>query len=124
MEEFQPLPPLGTFYRPECYVSRPGEGAFEPSLDRTPEEAKAAMKKPFPPNLETIAAALTRDEIELSVVQEWAPFKLPDIEQGEWIGAMVRDHKTEKQTANALLLNPALDGHCPRCTQIHDKYHR
>jgi hypothetical protein len=124
MEEFQPLPPLGTFYGQECYVNLPGEEAFEPSLDRTPEEARVAMRKPFPPNLETIAAALTRDEIDYSVVQEWSPFKVPDIQRGEWIMAMIRDHKTAMHTANKLLLNPALDWHCPRCTKIHDKHHR
>jgi hypothetical protein len=47
-----------------------------------------------------------------------------DIKRGKWITEMIRDHKIAKHTANALLLYPSLEGHCPRCTQIHDKGHR
>jgi hypothetical protein len=49
---------------------------------------------------------------------------LPDIERGDWITAMIANHKVAKHTANALMLYPSLEDHCPRCTQIHDKGHR
>jgi hypothetical protein len=37
---------------------------------------------------------------------------------------MITDHRVTKHTANALMLYPLLEDHCPRCTQIHDKGHR
>jgi hypothetical protein len=93
-------------------------------LNRTPEQAAKAKRRPVPPNLETYAAALTRDEIDEATVVEWLPFRIPDIDRGDWINAMIADHKIAKHTANALLLYPSLDSHCPRCTQVHDPGHR
>jgi hypothetical protein len=93
-------------------------------INRTPVEAAKARRRPMPPNLETYAAALTRDEIDDDTVVEWSPFRIPDIHRGDWINAMIADHKIAKHTANALLLYPSLDLHCPRCTQVHDPFHR
>jgi hypothetical protein len=94
-----------------------------PLINRTPEEAAKARRMPMPPNLETYAATLTRDEINETVL-EWSPFRIPDINRGYWIDAMIADHKIAKHTANALLLYPSLDSYCPRCTQVHDPFHR
>jgi hypothetical protein len=52
-------------------VTRPGEGAFSQVLNKTPEQVAKAKRRPMPPNLETYAAALTRDEIDESTVVEW-----------------------------------------------------
>jgi hypothetical protein len=93
-------------------------------VNRTPEQAARARANPLPPNLETNAAALTRDEIDDTIVEEWSPFVVPGIKRGNWITAMIGDHKVAKHTANALLLYPLLKDHCPRCTHIHDKGHR
>jgi hypothetical protein len=123
-KDWKPLSPLGHYYGDNWFVHRPGEGAFSPVVNRTPEEATAARRNPRRPNLETYAAALTRDEIDLSTVLEWSPFMVKDINRGDWINAMIADHKIAQHTANALLLYPSLDLHCPRCTQIHDPYHR
>jgi hypothetical protein len=79
---------------------------------------------PKPPNLETYAAALTREERDKNILMEWGPFVPSDIDRGDWINAMIKDHKIAKHTANALLLYPLLKSHCPRCTQIHNPQHR
>jgi hypothetical protein len=76
------------------------------------------------PKLEMYAAALTRDEMDENIIMEWGPFVLSDINRGDWINAMIKDHKIAKHTANELLLYPSLESHCPRCTQIHDHRHR
>jgi hypothetical protein len=93
-------------------------------IDRTPEEAAKARRRPMPPNLETYAAALTRDKIDDDMVVEWSPFWIPDIHRGDWINAMIVDHRIAKHTANALLLYPSLDSYCPCCTKVHDPFHR
>jgi hypothetical protein len=66
---------------------------------------------PKPSNLETYAAALTRDKMDKNIIMEWGPFFPSDIDRGDWI--MIKDHKIAKHTANPLL-----------CTQIHDHRHR
>jgi hypothetical protein len=58
---WKPLEPLGPYYRESRFVPRRGEGAFSQVVNRTPEEAAKARRRPMPPNLETYAAALTRD---------------------------------------------------------------
>jgi hypothetical protein len=121
---FTALPPLGPYFVSDWFLDRPGEGAFDPVVNRTPAEAAEARKLPLPSNLECYAAALTRDELDKNVVREWAPFIVPDIERGEWIVAMLKNCKTAKHTAIALMLYPPMEGHCPRCTQIHDPRHR
>jgi hypothetical protein len=52
-------------------------------VNRTPEQAARARANPLPPYLETYAAALTRDEIDNTIVVEWSPFVVPDIERGD-----------------------------------------
>jgi hypothetical protein len=112
----------GALLRGQLVRAQAGRGSV---LARDQQEQEtAARRNPRPPNLETLAAALTRDEIDLSTVLEWSPFMIKDIDRGEWIDAMIANHKIAKHTANALLLYPLLESHCPRCTQIHDPYHR
>jgi hypothetical protein len=82
-KDWKPLPPLGHYYGDDWFVHRPGEGAFSPVVNRTQEQATAARRNPRPPNLETYAAALTRDEIDLSTVLEWSPFMIKDIDRGD-----------------------------------------
>jgi hypothetical protein len=79
---------------------------------------------PKPPNLETYAAALSRDKMDKTVVMEYGPFMPTDIDRADWIEAMIMDHKLAKHTANALLMHPSLESHCPRCTKIHNPWHR
>jgi hypothetical protein len=122
--DFQPLAPYGVYYGKSWIVPRRGEGPFSPLVNGMPEEAARARQEPLPPNLETYAAALTRDEIDETIVMEWSPFVVEDVDRGEWIQAMMADHKIGKHTANAMLLYPSLDDHCPRCTQIQDAGHR
>jgi hypothetical protein len=112
--EWKPLEALGPCYGESWFVSRPGEGAFLQVLNRTPEEAAKARRRPMPPNLKTYAAARTRDEIDDDTVVEWSMFRIPDINRGDCIDAMIADHKIAKHTANALLLYPLLDSHWPR----------
>jgi hypothetical protein len=119
-QEWKALPPLGK----DWFIEREGEGAFDPVINRTPAQAAAARLMPKPPNLETYAAALTRDEMDENIIMEWGSFVPSDIDRGEWINAMLKDHKIAKHTANALLLYPSLESHCPRCTQIHNPRHR
>jgi hypothetical protein len=88
---FKALPPLGPYFGSDWFLDRPGEGAFNPMVNRTPAEAAEARKLPLPPNLESYAAALTRDELDENVVKEWAPFIVPHIERGEWITAMLKN---------------------------------
>jgi hypothetical protein len=72
-----------TVLRRELVRPKTGEGAFLPLINyRTPEEAAKARRMPMPPNLETYAAALTRDEIDDETVVEWSPFRIPDIDKG------------------------------------------
>jgi hypothetical protein len=124
-DDFKALPPLGDYYGEDWFVHRRGEAAFSQVVNRTPEQAARARANPLPPNLETYAAALTRDDTrDESVVVEWSPFVVPDIERGDWITSMILDHRVAKYTANTLMLYPSLEDHCPRCTQIHDKGHR
>jgi hypothetical protein len=47
-----------------------------------------------------------------------------DIDRADWIEAMIKDHKLAKHTANALLMYPSLESHCPRCIEIHNPRHR
>jgi hypothetical protein len=122
--EWKPLELLGPYYGESWFVTRPGEGAFLQVLNRMPEQAAKAKRRPMPPYLETYAVALTRDEIDESTVVEWLPFRILDIDRGDWIDSMIADHKKAKHTANALLIYPSLDSHCPRCTQVHDPGHR
>jgi hypothetical protein len=79
---------------------------------------------PKPPNLETYAAALTREEMDENIIMEWGPFVPIDINRGDWISAMIKDNMLAKHTANTLLLYPSLESHYPRCTQVHDPCHR
>jgi hypothetical protein len=62
--------------------------------------------------------------MDKTVVLEYGPFMLTDIDRADWIEAMIKDHKLAKHTANALLMYPSLESHCPRCTEIHDPRHR
>jgi hypothetical protein len=123
-QEWKALPPLGPYYGKDWRIEREGEGAFDPLINRTPAQAAAARLTPRPPNLETYEAALTRDEMNEKIIMEWGPFVLSDIDRGDWINAMIKDHKIAIHTANALLLYPSLESHCPRCTQVHDPRHR
>jgi hypothetical protein len=123
-KEWKALPPFGPYYGKDWFIEREGEGAFHPIINRTPAQAAAARLMSKPPNLETYAAALTRDEMDETVVMEWGPFIPTEIDRGDWINAMIKDHKLAKHTANALLLYPSLESHCPRCTEIHDPRHR
>jgi hypothetical protein len=93
--EWKPLEALGPYYGESWFVTRPGEGAFSQVLNRTPEQAAKAKRRPMPPNLETYAAALIRDEIDESTVIEWSPFRIPDIERGDWIDAMIADQDSK-----------------------------
>jgi hypothetical protein len=101
-----------------------GEAPFAPLINRTLAQATIARQEPLSPNLETYAAALTRNEIDETIFMEWSPFMVKDTDRGGWIMAMIKDHKIAKQPANAMLLYPSLDDHCPRCTQIHDAGYR
>jgi hypothetical protein len=47
-----------------------------------------------------------------------------DIDKGDWIRELIKDHKLAKHTANALLLYSSLESHCSRCTELHDPRHR
>jgi hypothetical protein len=47
-----------------------------------------------------------------------------DIDRADWIEGMIKDHKLAKNTANALLMYPSLESHCPRCTEIYNPRHR
>jgi hypothetical protein len=47
-----------------------GEALFAPLINWMLEEATRARQEPLPPNLETYAAALTRDEIDETIVME------------------------------------------------------
>jgi hypothetical protein len=111
-DDFKALPPLGDYYVEDWFVHRRGEAAFSQVVNRTPEQAARARANPLPPNLETYAAALTRDDTrDESVVVEWSPFVVPDIERGDWITSMILDHRVAKHTANALMLYPSLEDH-------------
>jgi hypothetical protein len=55
-------------------------------------------------------------------ILEYGPFMPTDIQRANWIEAMIKDHKLAKHTANALMMYPSLESHCPWCTEIH--YHR
>jgi hypothetical protein len=123
-QEWKSLPPLGPYYGKDWFIEREGEGAFDPVINMTPAQAAAARLMPKPTNLEMYAAALTRDEMDENIIMEWGPFVPSDIDRGDWINAMIKDHKIAKHTANSLLLYPSLESHCPRCTQIHDHRHR
>jgi hypothetical protein len=79
------------------------------------------MKEPHL-DLETYAATITTDEID-GTVTEWAKFKVRDVERSRWIEDMVKDHKILKHTAHAFMVRPTLEGHCPRCTMVHDPTH-
>jgi hypothetical protein len=117
-KEWKALPLLGPYYGKAWYIKRQGESAFDPLINRTPAQAAAARHMPKPPNLETYAAALLRDEMDKTVVMEYGPFMPTDIDRADWIEAMIKDHKLAKHTANALLMYPSLESHCPRCTEI------
>jgi hypothetical protein len=123
-QEWKALSPLGPYYGKDWFIEREGEGAFDPVINRTPSQAAAARLMLKPPNLETNAAALTRDKMDENIIMEWGPFVPTDIDTGDWINAMIKDHKLVKHTANALLLYPSLESHCPRCTQVHDPRQR
>jgi hypothetical protein len=110
---------LGPYYGSDWYTTRPGEDAFQPVIDRTPEKAEKARTLPPPSNLETYAAAITRVKID-NKVAPWSPIMIPGVDRDSWIKAMVVDHKTPKHTAILLMLYPPLKGHCCRCSQIHD----
>jgi hypothetical protein len=114
----------GPYYGKDWFIEREGEGAFDPVINRTPAQAAAARLMPKPANLETYAAALTRDEMDESIVMEWGLFIPTDINRRDWINAMIKDHKLAKHTANSLLLYPSVESHCPRCTEVHDPRHR
>jgi hypothetical protein len=73
--KWKALPPLGPYYGKAWYIDREGEGAFYPVINRTPAQAAAAKLMPKPPNLETYAAALLREEMDETVVQEFGLFK-------------------------------------------------
>jgi hypothetical protein len=106
------------------YIKREEEGAFDPGINRTQAQAPAARLMPKPPNHETYAASLTRDEMDETIVTEYGLFMPTDIDRGNWTEAMIRDHKLSKHTANGLLMYPSLESHCPRCTEIHNPMHR
>jgi hypothetical protein len=67
-KEWKALPPLGPYYGKTWYIKREGEGAFDPVINQTPDQAAAARLMPKPPNLETYAAALSRDEMDKTTV--------------------------------------------------------
>jgi hypothetical protein len=67
-KEWKALPPLGPYYGKTWYIEGEGEGAFDPVINRTPAQAAAARLMPKPPNLETYAAALSRDQMDKTVV--------------------------------------------------------
>jgi hypothetical protein len=122
--KWKALPLLGPYYGKDWFIKREGKGAFDPVINRTPAQAAAARLMPKPPNLETYAAALARDEIDKNIIMEWGLFVPSGIDRGDWINAMIKDHKFTKHTVNTLLLYPLLESHCSRCTQIHDPRHR
>jgi hypothetical protein len=115
-QEWKALPPLGPYYGKDWIIEREGKGTFNPVINRTPAQAAAARLMPKPPNLETYAAALTRDEMDENIIMEWGPFVPSDIDRRDWINAMIKDHKIAKHTTNALLLYPSLESHCPTCS--------
>jgi hypothetical protein len=119
--EWRALPPLGPYYGKDWFIKREGKDAFNPVVNRMPAQAAAARLMPKQPNLKTYGK---RDEIDKKVFMEWGPFVPSDIKRGDWINAMIKDHKMAKHTPNALLLYPLLESHCPRCIQIHDPRHR
>jgi hypothetical protein len=67
---WKPLEPLGPYYGESWFVPRPREGTFSQVINRTPEEAAKARRRPMPPNLETYAVAFTRDKIDDDTVVE------------------------------------------------------
>jgi hypothetical protein len=81
-KEWKALPPLGLYYGKDWFIEREGEGAFDPNINRTPPQAAAARLMPMPPNLETYAAALTRDEMEEIIIMEWGLCIPTDIDRG------------------------------------------
>jgi hypothetical protein len=52
------------------------------------------------------------------------PIQDPGHSQGDWINAMIVDHRIAKHKAKALLLYPPLDSDCTCCTKVHDPFHR
>jgi hypothetical protein len=124
-KEWNALPLLGPYYGKTWYIEREGEGAFDPIINQTPAQAAAAARlMPKPPNLETYATALSREEMDKTVVLEYGQFMPTDIQRADWIEAMIKDHKLAKHTANPLMMYPPLESHCPRCTEIHNHRHR
>jgi hypothetical protein len=67
-QEWKALPLLGPYYSKDWFIERQGKGAFDPVINRTPAQAAVARLMPKPPNLETYAAALTRDEINENII--------------------------------------------------------
>jgi hypothetical protein len=119
---FHPLPALGTYYGRDWSLTRPGDGALDVVLNRTTDQAtRDRMKEPLP-DLKTYAAAMMTDEIN-GAGTEWAKFKVKDVKRGRWIEVMVKDHKIPKHTAHAFMVQPRLEGHCPRCTMVYDPMH-
>jgi hypothetical protein len=82
-KEWKALPPLGPYYGKTWYIEQEGEGAFDPVINQTQAQAAAARLMPTPPNLETYAAALSRDEMDKTVVLEYGPFMPTDIQRAE-----------------------------------------
>jgi hypothetical protein len=48
---FTALPPLWPYFGSDWFLDRPGEGAFDQVVNRTPAEAAEARKLPLLPNL-------------------------------------------------------------------------
>jgi hypothetical protein len=106
-QEWMALPPLGQNIGSSKGKAK--ERSTRPVINRTPAQAAAARLMTKPPNLKIYAAALKRDKMDENIIMEGGPFVPPDINRGDWINAMIKDHKIAKHTANALLLYLGLD---------------
>jgi hypothetical protein len=73
--KWKPLEALGPYYGKSWFVTRPGLGDFLQVLNRMPEHVAKAKRKPMPPNLDTYAAPLTRDEIDESTSGRLSGFR-------------------------------------------------
>jgi hypothetical protein len=118
---FQPLPALGPYMGRTCRSHVKGMGHLTSSSTgrRTRQRGTGWRSRQ---GTWRHVAAMTTDEIN-GAVTEWAKFKVRDVERGRLIENMVKDHKIPKHTAHAFMVRPTLEGHCPRCTMVHDPTH-
>jgi hypothetical protein len=73
--DFQGSASAGAVLWDQLVSQQAREGAFDPVVNRTPAEAAEMRKLPLPPNLESYAAALTRDKLDENVIYSGHRYK-------------------------------------------------